>query len=148
MKTGLILKAISKALLTQSWSNVLLSSISAEKGAADEASSQEQKDGGEPANVERRSQLHLFKYPMIRTISRLARMKMIIDGVGDPADWYEKKEACNEEGNSRSQSHFAPLPFVWHEVHKISPSHTKQDPKELNDNGNDDKCSGSLHVFR
>lgn len=146
MKIGLILKAISKALLTQSWSNVLLISISAEKGATDEASSQEQKDGGEPANVERGSQLHLFKYPMIRT--RLGRMKMIIDGVGGPADWDEKKEACNEEGNSRSQSHFAPLPFVWHKVHKISPSHTKQDPKDLNDNGNDDESSGSLHVFR
>lgn len=128
--------------------NVLVSFCPAEKGAADEASSQGQKDGGEPANVERGSPLHLPKHPMVRIIRRLGRMKMITDGVGCPADWYENKEACNEVGNSRSQSHFAPLPFNWHKVNKLAPSCTKHHRKELNDNGNDHKYSGSPQLFR
>ncbi|CAI5643241.1 unnamed protein product [Oreochromis niloticus] len=118
-----------------------------QEGAADEASSQEQKDGGEPANVERGAQIHLTSFNIRRRMRRVGGMKIITDVVGDPAEWYEKNDTCYEEGNSRSQSHFAPLPFAWHKVHKMSPSHTKQNPKDLNDNGNDDKNSGSLHVF-
>lgn len=73
---------------------------------------------------------------------------MTNEEVGGPADGNKHEEAGNDEHDSSSNGHFAFLSFTFHTVGALSPNDAESDPRETNDDGDGDECSGSLQVWR